>query len=439
MSVNQLKASEWTKDGRKWVFQTRYTDLSGKVQKHKSKKFFTKKEAQEAERLFFLELDKYRGSNDMTFKELYLAFYEYQKDKVKATTNHTYTDRMRYMELLDNIKVKDFTIQHYEQWRKKILEYNLSNRTRNYIYKFLKSIMNFGTKWYNLNFNQVYNKMTNFTDPNEIKKEMEFWTYEEFSKFIEVEEDLTYKIFFKTLYFCGFRKGEIRALNWNDIDFYKNTIRINKGLSDNVNGQRYIITSPKTASSNREIPLIRDLVDDLKKLQEQAKTFKNYKDSWFVFGNELPLGDDAIRRHKNNNCVSAGVKQIRIHDFRHSCASLLINNSADITLVAKYLGHSKIEETLNTYSHMFKNKLNNIMGLIDDLNDKAKGITKSNNEIEDLKDLIANQRIEINRLNDKIFNLESEVDFWKNKYHDLTTSKEDDFDKSIEKDMDFSL
>ncbi|MDD4831518.1 MAG: site-specific integrase [Bacilli bacterium] len=439
MSVNQLKASEWTKDGRKWVFQTRYTDLSGKVQKHKSKKFFTKKEAQEAERLFFLELDKYRGSNDMTFKELYLAFYEYQKDKVKATTNHTYTDRMRYMELLDNIKVKDFTIQHYEQWRKKILEYNLSNRTRNYIYKFLKSIMNFGTKWYNLNFNQVYNKMTNFTDPNEIKKEMEFWTYEEFSKFIEVEEDLTYKTFFKTLYFCGFRKGEIRALNWNDIDFYKNTIRINKGLSDNVNGQRYIITSPKTASSNREIPLIRDLVDDLKKMQEQAKTFKNYKDSWFVFGNELPLGDDAIRRHKNNNCVSAGVKQIRIHDFRHSCASLLINNSADITLVAKYLGHSKIEETLNTYSHMFKNKLNNIMGLIDDLNDKAKGITKSNNEIEDLKDLIANQRIEITRLNDKIFNLENEVSFWKNKYHDLTTSKEDDLDKSIEKDMDFSL
>lgn len=47
----------------------------------------------------------------------------------------------------------------------------------------------------------------------------------------------------------------------------------------------------------------------------------------------------------------------------------IINNGADITLVAKYLGHSKIDETLNTYSHMFKNKLDNIIGLIDKLND----------------------------------------------------------------------
>ena len=436
MSVNQLKAKDWTKDGRKWVFQTRYTDLNGKVIKYKSKKFLTKKEALESERLFFLELDKYRGNNNMTFKELYLAFYDYQQDKVKATTNHTYLDRMRYMELLDNIKVKDFNIQHYELWRKKILEYDLSNRTRNYIYKFLKTIMNFGTKWYGLNFNQVYSKMTNFTDPNEIKKEMEFWTYEEYSKFISVEEDLTYKTFFKTLYFCGFRKGEIRALNWNDVDFYKNTIKINKGLSDNVNGQRYVITSPKTPSSNREIPLIRDLVDDLKKLKETAKQFKNYSDEWFVFGNELPLGDDAIRRRKNNNCTKAEVKQIRIHDFRHSCASLLISNSADITLVAKYLGHSKIEETLNTYSHMFKNKLDNIMGIISDLSDKVNGTNNTNNEIDDFKEIIENQKIEISHLKNKLTDLENEVDIWKNKYDDLLDSNTKSMDKD---DMDFCL
>ena len=56
MSVNQLKPKDWTKDGRKWIFQTRYTDLSGNVKKYKSKKYHTKKEAQEAERVFFLEL-----------------------------------------------------------------------------------------------------------------------------------------------------------------------------------------------------------------------------------------------------------------------------------------------------------------------------------------------------------------------------------------------
>lgn len=383
MAIILLKENEWTKDGRKWIFYTRYKNLNGETKQYKSKRFATKKEAQEAERIFYLELDKYRPDNDMTFKDLYLAFYEYQKDKVKETTLHTYRDRMRYMELLDKIKCKEFNLQHYEQWRKKILSYeHLGNKTRNYIYKFLKTIMNFGTKWYGLNFNQVYNKMTNFTDPNEIKKEMLFWTYEEYLKFISVEDDLMFRSFFKTLYFCGLRKGEARALNWNDINFTNNTLTINKGLSDNVNGIKYTITSPKTQSSNRRLPLPEELSNDLKLLKNKAMQFKNFKNSWFVFGNEMPLGDDTIRRRKNNNCKLANVTQIRIHDFRHSCASLLISNGADITLVAKYLGHSKIDETLNTYSHMFRNKLNNIIGLIDTLNKENKSSIKKDKEYE---------------------------------------------------------
>jgi len=378
LSVNQLKQSEWTKDGRKWIFQTRYTDLCGNVKKYKSKKFHTKKEAQEAERLFFLELDKYRPDNNMTFRDLYLAFYKYQEDKVKETTIHTYLDRMRYMQYLDNVKVKDFNLQHYEMWRKKILECKLSTRTRNYIYKFLKTIMNFGTKWYGLNFNHIYPKMTNFTDPNERKKEMDFWTHEEFKKFISVENDLMYRTFFKVVYYCGLRKGEARALDWNDIDFNNNTLIIRKGLSDNVNGKRYIITSPKTLKSNRILPLSKKFIDDLKALKESVMKYTNFKEEWFVFGNELPLGDDAIRRRKNNNCKLANVKQIRLHDFRHSCASLLISKGADIKMVAEFLGHTKIDETLNTYAHMFTNKLKSIVNIIDGLDEEPQNNVTNN-------------------------------------------------------------
>ena len=61
----------------------------------------------------------------------------------------------------------------------------------------------------------------------------------------------------------------------------------------------------------------------------------------------------------------ARVKDIRIHDFRHSCASLLIDSGANITLVAKYLGHTKIDETLNTYSHMYQNRLDTILSIIE--------------------------------------------------------------------------
>ena len=74
----------------------------------------------------------------------------------------------------------------------------------------------------------------------------------------------------------------------------------------------------------------------------------------------------------NHNQELAGLKHIRIHDFRHSCASLLINSGASVTMAAKHLGHTKIEETLNTYSHLFQGVLDGVINIINDLNNKNK-------------------------------------------------------------------
>ena len=65
----------------------------------------------------------------------------------------------------------------------------------------------------------------------------------------------------------------------------------------------------------------------------------------------------------------ARVKDIRIHDFIHSCASLLINQGSNIQVVAQYLGHTKIEETLKTYSHLFISTLDQVISVIDKLDD----------------------------------------------------------------------
>lgn len=73
----------------------------------------------------------------------------------------------------------------------------------------------------------------------------------------------------------------------------------------------------------------------------------------------------------------ARVKDIKIHDFVHSCASLLIDSSTNITLVAKYLGHTKIDENLNTYSHMYQNRLDTIVNIIELQNSRL-----NNNVIE---------------------------------------------------------
>ena len=96
-----------------------------------------------------------------------------------------------------------------------------------------------------------------------------------------------------------------------------------------------------------------------------------------MFGNIDPLAVTTLLDRKTKNAFMARVKVIRIHDFRHSCASLLIDSGANITLVAKYLGHSKIDETLNTYSHMYQNRLDTIVNIIELQNSRL-----NNNVIE---------------------------------------------------------
>ena len=111
------------------------------------------------------------------------------------------------------------------------------------------------------------------------------------------------------------------------------------------------------------------LTDDLIMLKNEDKNIKGFNNDFFIAGASFPLSSNTLSNHKNENCKLAGVKQIRIHDFRHSCASLLINKGANVQVVAKYLGHTKIEETLKTYSHLFLSTLNEIVDVIDNLED----------------------------------------------------------------------
>lgn len=369
MAVYQEKnKSKWTKDGRNWYFRVYYTDLSGIRKQKESAKFFTKREALEEERKFLTSLHDNRiNQSNMTFKDLYTAFYEYQKDKVRASTMKTYKDRIKYLDILSNIKLKDFSIQHFEMWKKKTNELPITNSYKNDILKFIKAIMNYGSKFYDFNFNKIYSNMTNFTDPNELPKEMLFFTFEEYSQFISVEDDTLFKGLFDTLYYMGLRKGELRGLQWKDINWEECTMSITKQIPSVYSISNYKLAPLKTKKSNRILPLNKVVYNDLKMMYEENKKYVNFNQEWFIFGNIIPISKETLRIRKNRNCDLANIKQIRIHDFRHSCASLLINNGASITLVAKYLGHAKIEETLNTYSHMFKNKLEDIVNLINHL------------------------------------------------------------------------
>ena len=155
------------------------------------------------------------------------------------------------------------------------------------------------------------------------------------------------------------------ALTWKDV--VGNNLNINKTLSNRLKGEQRETSTPKTKNSIRILPLTEKIKKDLDIMKSNAKQYIDYSDDWFIFGNTRPLVQSTICTYKNRYCKLAGVKQIRIHDFRHSCASLLINKGANITLVSKYLGHTNISITLNTYTHMYKSELEQMTNILNNL------------------------------------------------------------------------
>ena len=139
-------------------------------------------------------------------------FIEQRSSSVKETTIYNYQNKKRWLEPLYNIRLTYFTIEIYERWRQYLNRFNITTRYKNDIYKFLKSILNYATDWYVFSFVHVYRKMHNFNNPNELPKEMLYFTYDEFQKFLSVEKDIKFRCAWQLLYYCGLRIGELKGL-----------------------------------------------------------------------------------------------------------------------------------------------------------------------------------------------------------------------------------
>ena len=370
MSVRQLKENKITKDGRSWVFIQYSKGLDGKRHQYQSQAYFTKEEATKAELEY---LDKYKDvevNPHMTFKEAYTLYYEYQKDKIKDSTLKTYRDRIKYMGLLDNIELVNLNWEHYQKWRSQMNKTNLCDKYKTDIQKFIKQVLNFAEKQWDFNLRKFYNKLEPFKTPGAIKKEMDFYEPQEFFQYISVIDDLRDKCLFETLYYCGLRRSEARGLQWRHIDFKNHTLTIAQqvlNLAGNNASSSWYIASPKTESSNRTIPVPEVLLKDLAELKKSNERFSKFKQTWFVFGDDVPITYHQIYSRNNNYCKKAGLRHIRIHDFRHSCASALISAAAPITAVSNYLGHSETTETLETYTHLVKKDYANVPKFFDSL------------------------------------------------------------------------
>lgn len=220
-----------------------------------------------------------------------------------------------------------------------------------------------------------------------VKGEDEYFTLEEAKRFLdfldepyktphgansEFYDDKEVPLQFKTIFylavFCGFRRGEMLALKWEDIDFDNGTIRINKSLSNYESGIAKV-TTPKNKTSNRIVSAPECCLSLLSQVRsEQLESRLRLGSSWRGEGNVFSRADgyymhkdspyqrfkDTLNRY--NETHDEKLPDIRFHGLRHTMATLMISQGEDIKTVSSRLGHADTSTTLDIYTHAIKNR-----------------------------------------------------------------------------------
>ena len=338
-----MKAEKDKKTG-KWLIQYRYTDWQGKRRKSTKRGFATKREAEEWLRNFLITQ---KADFDMKFENFWKMYCADMETRLREHTMRTkkYIVELKILPYFGNKRVNDITAADIRQWQNELIKMGYSPTYLKTINNQLSAIFNYAVRYYDLKSNPCAKAGSMGKSKAE---EMDFWTGEEFRKFIDsvMNKRLSYMAFM-TLYWTGMRLGELLALNPKDVDLKKRTISITKSYQRL--GKKDVITPPKTPKSKRVITIpeflaadIKDYMDSLYDLQEDDRLF--------------PITKYYLEHEMQRGIKESGVKRIRVHDLRHSHASMLIELGFSPLEIANRLGHEKVETTLNTYAHLYPNK-----------------------------------------------------------------------------------
>lgn len=277
----------------------------------------TKKEAAEIERKYLLNINDEINATGMTFKELETYYLKKMNNVIKKTSLQTTMYSFDRIKTLDNMKISLIKKETIEMIIKKMDDEGMSTSYIQKIYSVMSKVFKFAVEERLLEVNPM-SRIKKFKRPNELKKEMDFWKYEEFKKFsdlFEKKEDFKFKVFFNFLYYMGCRKGEALALSWNDIDFEKSTVRINKTVAQQIKGIHFLVTPPKTRNSNRVIQMPLHLKTMLLDYYALSKELYGFSDDFFLFCGDRPFNLKTIDNRMDEYCEKAQVKRIRIHDL----------------------------------------------------------------------------------------------------------------------------
>ena len=329
------------KDRDTYYFIVRVQTSDGKTKQIKRRGFESKKKAKLAEAELILNYDEMEEENP-TFDFVATEYKEWYEKRRKQSSYRRVKGIIDYhlIPTFGKKKINDIRNRDITRFQNKLID-DLAVVTVKRIHAALSAVFNYAIR-------QEYTKNNPARTVGNIdmedNKRVDYWTLEEFKQFMSVVDSELHYAFFMTLYYSGMRKGEALALTWNDVDFENSQIDINKTVYNNI------VTTPKTTSSIRKI----DMPNHVMNLLKEMKLKRNPKSDYIVFGEFYDhMSQTTLDRYFKKFKDNSGVKQIRIHDFRHSHASYLINLVTIPSLVAKRLGHGDVGTTLNTYSHLY--------------------------------------------------------------------------------------
>jgi integrase len=194
--------------------------------------------------------------------------------------------------------------------------------------------------------------------PRKTRTEIQTWNEDEVTQFLEGAKKSPYYALFYTALFTGMRRSELLALAWGDIDLLFSQIYVNRGLHQLKDGS-FIFTQPKSEKSRRSIALSPStfLVLNEYRKEKGAESLlldRSLTDTDLVFSSPegKPLRPNTITRAWSMLAEKCGVKRIRLHDARHTHATLMLKQGIHPKVVQERLGHSSINITLDIYSHV---------------------------------------------------------------------------------------
>lgn len=315
--------------------------------------FKTKNEA------LVFEASLLKSSNNLTSKnhqvrDLIPLFCKIIKDKTKVTTAYWKIGvfERHIFKYFDDCKIKDITPLKLEVIADRINQFErFKDKKRLFamIKEFLEFLMNYGVPR-DLNMSMLYTPYQSFVE--EIK--FDYYTREEFNCFLNVIDNPKYKLLFLLLFDYGLRIGECLALRHKDIT--QTRVFIKASVANKTGSGRQLYVKPKTKSSIRDYPLLNSIK---KAYKTYVKTLQSYSPEDYIFkgkSNDMTIGESPVRRAQKQYEIASGLRHIKLHEFRHSCATELINKGFSPEQVASWLGHSSSEITLKIYFHLFPSR-----------------------------------------------------------------------------------